>query len=139
MVLAIAGVTVAADSPCGSTIPVFDGRRRYDVNLKFRHNVNVDEGKHGYRGPALECAMEYKQIAGFKPQLDPEDRDMPEIYAWLAPVKRVDDPSKQIYMPIKIWAETAFGTAMAQARHLKVNDAVPQSSLATAPGTNTVE
>jgi hypothetical protein len=139
MVLAISGVTVTSDAPCGTTIPVFDGKRRYDVKFKFRHNVDVDEGKHGYRGPALECAMEYHQIAGFKPQLDPEDRDMPEIYAWLAPVKRVDDPSKQIYMPIKIWAETAFGTAMAQARHLKVNDAVPQSSLATAPAGNPVQ
>jgi hypothetical protein len=139
MILAIAGVTVSSDSPCGKTIPVFDGRRRYDVNMKFRHNVNVDEGKHGYRGPALECALEYNQIAGFKPQLDPEDRDMPEIYAWFAPVQRADDPTKQIYMPIKIWAETAFGTAMAQARHLKVNDAVPQPSLATAPTGNTTQ
>jgi Protein of unknown function (DUF3108) len=130
MILAIAGVTVSADAPCGTTIPVFDGKRRYNVNMKFRHEVMVDEGKHGYRGPALECALEYEQIAGFKPQLDPEDRSMPQTLAWVIPVKRTDDPSKLIYMPVKIWAETAFGTAMAMARHMKVNDAEPQSTLA---------
>jgi hypothetical protein len=128
MIFAIAGVSVADGAPCGTTIPIFDGKRRYNVNMTYRSQVQVDDGKHGYRGPALECELEYEQIAGFKPQLDPEDRAMPPVFAWLAPVQRSDDPSRQIYLPVKIWSDTAFGTAEALARHLKVDNAPPQPS-----------
>lgn len=133
MVLGISAVTATEASPCGTAIPVFDGRRRYNVNFTYRHNVEVDEGKHGYRGPALECELQYEQIAGFKPQLeDAKDREVPKIYAWLAPVKR-EDSDKAVLIPIKIWASTGFGTATAVARHIKINDAAPKSAMA-APG-----
>ncbi|NWH07722.1 MAG: DUF3108 domain-containing protein [Alphaproteobacteria bacterium] len=127
MMLAIAGVTVDTGNPCGTKIPVFDGRRRYDINLSFAKPVTIDEGKHGYRGPALECEMEYDQIAGFKPNLDPDKPALPKIHAWLAPVGRPDAPDKPIYLPLKIWAETDFGVAVANARHIKINGTLPDA------------
>lgn len=125
IVFAVAGVSVSESDPCGTVIPVFDGRRRYDLELTYVRTTEVSDGDHGYRGPVLECEMEYKQIAGFKPNLDPEKRALPKIYTHLAAVPRVDEPARNVFLPLKIWAETDYGTATAIARHVKVNNVPP--------------
>lgn len=128
MVFAVAGVTASEGEPCGTVIPVFDGRRRYNINLDYARTVPVDHAD--YRGGALECTMEYEQLAGFKPNLDPDKRPFPRIHALLAPIERVDEPGRLAYIPLKVWAETAFGVAVANARHVTVNNAKPVPALA---------
>ncbi|MBI1239963.1 MAG: DUF3108 domain-containing protein [Alphaproteobacteria bacterium] len=128
MVYAVAGVTASEGAPCGTEIPVFDGRRRYNINLDYLQTVAVDH--EDYKGGALECTMEYEQIAGFKPNLDPDKRPFPTIHAILAPVERIDAPGMLAYIPLKVWAETAFGVAVANARHVTVNNAKPVPALA---------
>ncbi len=129
MVLAMSGVSTNDSQPCGAQLPVFDGRRRYNVNFTYKDIVTVNEGNHDYRGGAYLCEMEYVQLAGFKPNLDPEKRPLPKIYAWMVPAERTDVADARAYLPVKIWAETAFGQAVAQARYAMVNGATPPAIL----------
>src|SRR5262245_33791859 len=69
LVFALSGVSATANKPCGETVRVFDGRRRYDVELTFAGNDKV-KTDGGYTGPAIKCTVVYKQLAGFKPNIN---------------------------------------------------------------------
>lgn len=46
---------------CQRSLPIFDGRRRYDLDLSFKR---MDELKSGYQGPVVVCGIKFKPIAG---------------------------------------------------------------------------
>jgi len=56
---------VAADA-CKRTLPIFDGRRRFDLALSFKRIAQVKADK-GYAGPAVVCAVALHAIAGHRP------------------------------------------------------------------------
>ena len=58
------GDVVAADA-CRRTLPIFDGRRRFDLGLSFKRTEQVKAAK-GYAGPAVVCAVTFKAIAGHR-------------------------------------------------------------------------
>jgi hypothetical protein len=49
---------------CRRTLPVFDGRRRYDLALAFKRLETVRAA--GYAGPAVVCAVAFRAIAGHR-------------------------------------------------------------------------
>ena len=51
---------------CNRTLPVFDGRLRYDVKLAYKRMENVKADK-GYEGPVVVCAMYFTPISGYIP------------------------------------------------------------------------
>jgi hypothetical protein len=57
-----AGLTQAA---CARVLPIFDGRRRYDLKLDFKRFDRVKVGE-GYEGPVVVCAMALLPIAGHR-------------------------------------------------------------------------
>jgi len=59
------GEAVAADA-CKRTLPIFDGRRRFDLALSFKRIDQVKAAK-GYAGPAVVCAVTFRPIAGHRP------------------------------------------------------------------------
>jgi hypothetical protein len=59
------GDMVAADA-CNRTLPIFDGRRRFDLALSFKRIDQVKADK-GYAGPAVVCAVALHAIAGHRP------------------------------------------------------------------------
>jgi Protein of unknown function (DUF3108) len=56
------GVSEAA---CRRVLPVFDGRRRYDLSLSFKRVEQVKASK-GYAGPAAVCSVAFQPIAGHR-------------------------------------------------------------------------
>src|SRR5262245_24185561 len=56
------GVSEAA---CRRVVPVFDGRRRYDLNLSFKRVEQV-KASRGYAGPAAVCSVAFQPIAGHR-------------------------------------------------------------------------
>jgi hypothetical protein len=50
---------------CRRTLPVFDGRRRFDLKLTFKRMDKVQADK-GYAGPVVVCAMTFVPIAGHR-------------------------------------------------------------------------
>lgn len=59
------GDAVAAEA-CKRTLPIFDGRRRFDLGLSFKRIEQVKAGK-SYAGAALVCAVAFRPIAGHRP------------------------------------------------------------------------
>jgi len=72
---------------CERTLPVFDGRRRYDLKLAFKRMDTV-KAVAGYAGPAVVCTMKMQPLSGHRAggllvAYLTEGRDM-EL--WLAPI-----------------------------------------------------
>lgn len=120
IVQAVSGVSTSANNPCGNTVRVFDGRRRYDIELTFVEQTELTSSTGGYTGKATLCNGEYKQVAGFKPNLN-KGKDLPPIQIWLAkfPAK-AGGPVKEFAVPVKIQSETPFGVAVTNARNIVV-------------------
>jgi hypothetical protein len=53
------------EAVCRRSLPVFDGRRRYDLRLAFRRIEQV-KAERGYAGPAVVCAIAFQPIAGHR-------------------------------------------------------------------------
>lgn len=126
LVYALSGVSHSADKPCGDTVRVFDGRRRYDIELKY---VGQDKVKTdgGYSGPAVKCTVVYKQLAGFKPNIN-KGKSIPVITTWFAAMESSSGgPVKKFMVPVKIMTDTPYGVALAHARKVTV-DGVQKSN-----------
>ncbi len=113
----------SADAPCGGTVPVFDGRRRYDMLFEFVEMDEVSTGRNGaYEGEALRCWVGYKKVAGFKPpkrkkrNSDDERSDWPEIDMWIAEMG-----DGQFSVPVRFQSLTSFGAVVARAVKVEIH------------------
>jgi hypothetical protein len=105
-------LTARSDNPradlsvCNQVIPVFDGRSRYDLVLKPKKRVMVqNRGARNYSGPAAVCQVKFVPISGY-PRGDPgieELRQANGIEAWLVPLQGTG-----MYVPYRITIP-AFG------------------------------
>lgn len=115
-----------SEAACERTLPVFDGRQRYDVRLRYDRmetakpdaSENADpSAKGGYDGKLVVCKASYKAIAGYRPDKDnvkfmEANKDM-EV--WLAPVA-----GTRALLPWKISVRTQYGVAMITATSFTV-------------------
>jgi hypothetical protein len=78
---------VLANEACAQTLPIFDGRRRYDLRLSFKRMDKVKADK-GYQGPAVVCALGFHAHAGHRPAstLVKYLADGRDMELWLAPI-----------------------------------------------------
>ena len=115
------GVGAEPNNPCSVKAPVFDGRRRYNISMtKVRQdNVSMDNGL--YKGPALVCAVEYKQISGYKPRVL-RDANFPAITAWVGTFPSAT--GRKFAVPLKVWADSQYGRIAVVATTVKI-DGVP--------------
>jgi len=60
-----AGDGGVSEAACRRVLPVFDGRRRYDLNLSFKRIEQV-KASRGYAGPAAVCSVAFQPIAGHR-------------------------------------------------------------------------
>jgi hypothetical protein len=109
------GSSVSPEAPCGVSVPVFDGRRRYDLKLDFSENDKVS-AKGAYEGPALHCIARYQRVAGFKPpKHGRKATEVPPIDVWLAPLD-----NGTLLVPVRLQLDSDFGGIVARAVRLKV-------------------
>ncbi|MBO9418534.1 DUF3108 domain-containing protein [Labrenzia sp. R4_2] len=52
---------------CKRTVPIYDGRDRYDLVLDYKTKYQKRGGRKGYSGGVLTCSARYKAIAGHRP------------------------------------------------------------------------
>jgi Protein of unknown function (DUF3108) len=50
---------------CRHTLPIFDGRQRFDLKLAFKRMDEVT-AERGYKGPVVVCSVGYEPIAGHR-------------------------------------------------------------------------
>ncbi|MBN9597428.1 MAG: DUF3108 domain-containing protein [Afipia sp.] len=96
---------------CRKTLPVFDGRMRYDLKLEYKRMDAVKAAK-GYQGPVVVCAVYFTPIAGYVPdrvsiKYVAAQRNM-EI--WFAPIA-----GTRVLAPYRITIPTPLGTGMIEA------------------------
>ncbi len=112
LLLPIAGAfDVLSPEICQRTLPVFDGRRRYDLRLSFKRMEHV-KSAGGYSGAAIVCAMTFKAHAGHSAgsllvKYLSEGRDM-EL--WLAPVA-----GTRVVAPLRAQVAGLLGNLVVQA------------------------
>ena len=122
----VSGVGTAADNPCGVVLPVFDGRRRYNVEITKIKDTTVSMDNGIYKGHALLCQIKYKQLAGYKPKVIKEGASFPIINAWVATFPS-SVTGRDYVVPLRVWADTTYGVIAAVATNIKIDGVTPKS------------
>ncbi|MEM1318012.1 MAG: DUF3108 domain-containing protein, partial [Pseudomonadota bacterium] len=93
---------------CDRTIPLFDGRQRYDLALSF---VRMEETEFG-NGQAAVCRLRYRPIAGHREnrRTNRELAENPNIYVWLTQVS-----DQALVAPVRMELGLDFGKLAIQA------------------------
>ena len=105
---------------CRRTLPIFDGRRRYDLKLEFKR---IDQVKtHGYQGPALVCAVAFHAIAGHRVDsaLVSYLSEGRNIELWLAPIA-----GTRVLAPFRLSISNLIGDMVLEATAFETAKSVP--------------
>jgi hypothetical protein len=117
--LVLTGAKADGANPCGTVTPVFDGRRRYNIEFTYIKDQRVELGKL-YTGNAHLCQVHYRQIAGFKPKILKEGAAFPPIYADFADIPAQGAPNGHYVVALKLWSRLNWGTVSAELTALHV-------------------
>jgi hypothetical protein len=109
---------------CDETIPVFDGKLRFNLVLKPKQQTQVESKKpDGYSGPAAVCGVKFVPISGFRPGdrgIDFMSSHADQIEVWLVPL-----PGTALYLPYRISVPTAFGSGSGEMLSFEVGPGKP--------------
>jgi hypothetical protein len=119
------GLGTSAGNPCSVTAPVFDGRRRYDIEMSKIRDLDIKMDNGLYTGKGVECEVRYHQLAGFRPRVLKANESFPLIHAWFAAFP--SQVSGRTYVvPVRVWADTKYGVLAMIANSLKVDGESPR-------------
>ncbi|MGH6768666.1 MAG: DUF3108 domain-containing protein [Xanthobacteraceae bacterium] len=115
-----------SEASCNRTLPVFDGRRRYDLMLAHKRMDTVKADK-GYSGSVVVCAVTLKPIAGYRKssRLVKFLTDGRDIEIALAPVA-----GTRMLAPFRVSVANMLGNLMVHASRFEV--LAPSSQRASA-------
>jgi hypothetical protein len=95
----------SANDACKRRLPIFDGRRRYDVEVSFKGTEDISV-PDGYRGSTIVCAVQLFPIAGQQVETTAL-RDLVEskdIEIWFAAI-----PQAHMLVPVRASVPTVIG------------------------------
>jgi len=112
---------------CRRTIPVFDGRMRFDLQLSFKR-IEKAQPQKGYQGPVAVCGVQFVPLAGHVPDRPAIKylRSQRDMEMWLAPVA-----GTRIVVPYRILLQTPLGQGILEATQF-ITAATPRPAPATA-------
>src|SRR5262249_40767281 len=112
------GIGGDAKNPCDIMAPVFDGRRRYNIEVK-KEKENTEDMDNGlYKGPAVQCSAHYNQIAGFSQKVLDTNSTFPVMHAWVVTMPSAG--GRQFVVPLRVWTNTPYGVIAAVASTVKI-------------------
>ena len=108
-----------SDNPiCDDTMPVFDGRLRFNIVLSPKRADNLPKSMPaGLSGPTAVCQVKFVPIGGHRPD-NPGIEFMSQtdqIEVWLVPL-----PQTTMYLPYLIVGPTPLGRASATLTQIKI-------------------
>jgi hypothetical protein len=117
---------VVSPAACQRTLPIFDGRQRFDVALSFKRMDRVKADK-GYQGPVVVCTMMYRPVSGHRPSRSAVKylQDQRDMELWLAPIV-----GTRVLVPFRISVPTTLGAATLQATDFETVAQGPQPAAA---------
>tara|TARA_R110000868_G_scaffold36635_14_gene129885 strand:- start:1968 stop:2882 length:915 start_codon:yes stop_codon:yes gene_type:complete len=111
----------AGDTPCARTIPIFDGKRRF--NLTFAHQGTKKIAPHDTSTPdgwgasldTIVCTMHYEAISppAKKRRFTSMMRRNDEMKIWFAPFDE-----GRVYLPVRFEIPTPLGAAVMELKNL---------------------
>lgn len=108
------GAAANGDAPCEGSMPVFDGRARY--NLRFEYGGQDRVRTRAWSGDADVCHAFYEPIAGYEVDEFPsDDVTSNPITMWFAEV------GDGVRVPVRIRTNAGFGGVTVTARAIQVN------------------
>lgn len=111
-----------AATPCGRKVAIFDGKQRFDLDLRFARREPVQ----GIAGEmATVCRVKYMPIAGYRPSQ--ETRDLAASNAIEIAFRSV--PSAKLMLPQSVTIPTAAGQARIDL--VRINIEVPNGQVAS--------
>ena len=123
--LIFSGLSAQVGNPCAMTVPVFDGRRRYDIEVAKVREVDIRLDSGLYQGKGVQCDLRYRQIAGFRPRVLKDNESFPVIHAWIVSLPSAV-AGRDYTVPVRIWAETKYGLLAILANSVKVDGQAPK-------------
>jgi len=119
------GMGVSGGNPCSVNAPVFDGRRRYDIEMSKIRDIDIKMDNGLYAGKGVECEVRYHQLAGFRPRVLKANESFPLIHAWFATFPS-QAGGRSYTVPVRVWADTKYGVLAMIANSLKVDGESPK-------------
>ncbi|HWY60899.1 MAG TPA: DUF3108 domain-containing protein [Rhizomicrobium sp.] len=121
----VSGVAADAGNPCSLTAPVFDGRRRYNIEMTKVKDTDIKMDNGLYAGKASLCQIKYRALAGMRPNVMKANQSFPAINAWV--VNYSGAAGHAFAVPVKVWADTKYGQLSVVAESVKIDGQVPKS------------
>lgn len=125
---------VRQEGTCGRSLPVFDGRHRYDLSFAPLGGRRLERSRYSvFAGDALHCRASYRSIAGqwknrgsgwFRSGGGSSER--PPVDVYIAPVRDGVPP-----VPVRVETDSPFGSVVA---HLVEVAALPSQPAAADGG-----
>ena len=110
----------AGDTACGTSIPIYDGRRAYAFDMWSGGEIEVTRGAGGYKGKVLYCVASYRRIAGWDARRMAKGSNT-KIHGWFAPIGKGPDGGPAFYLPVRLWGDAEVGDAVAVPDNVTIN------------------
>lgn len=121
---------ISAGQGCGGRLPVFDGRRRYDLVLTERGRAPGLPQLAGAPSGRVQCDFVYEPIAGHERRdADPETRDKRRIQSGRVFAER----NGPLVVPVRIEIDGDWGMTIAHLREVKRPDCTVTAQAANPP------
>jgi hypothetical protein len=103
---------------CNRTLPIFDGRYRFNVVLTYARVEKGTVKADGYEGATLVCRARYVPIAGHRTDAETTQQmaDNREMFVWLAPIA-----GTRVLAPIKASLASPMGNFTVQATRFETS------------------
>lgn len=110
-------------SPCSHTQRIYDGRKIFDVGVKYagRHAFKVSDFTL-YQGPAIKCTIVDRAVAGFskKKRARLNNKNREPFILWLAPV--IDRKSnRKLLVPLFVTGATTWANVTVRLTSASIN------------------
>ncbi len=110
----LAGLFLEPRAACRRHLPVFDGRRRFDIVFAARGSETLKANEYGlFHGRALKCEVTARRIAGFK-EKPPPDGELAIYTVWLARFEQ-----SGLTLPVRLEAATKWGSVIGHLTRVK--------------------
>ncbi|WP_172428344.1 DUF3108 domain-containing protein [Azospirillum brasilense] len=121
---------------CQRTVPIYDGRRRYDMMFADRGMTMVGASRHSvFSGAARQCRVSHKPIAGYERtprqafwQRGGGREERPPVDLWIAPVEGAGPP-----LPVRLETDSGFGGVVVHLTAARKTDQTAERPVEPAP------
>jgi len=124
------GGDALASANCNRVLPIFDGRRRYNLALTFKRVDKINIAR-GFSGLVLVCGVVLQPIAGYRgdSMLVKYVAGRRDLELWFAPIA-----GTSFIAPIRVSIPTLIGTLEIQADQFEAALSPPPLTPAASPG-----